>query len=128
MSIAYSGDGQQQDTGGKIIHEAPNTSSQVISKSISKGTGRSSYRGLLKVHEGATNAKSNVECDALLLDETAATDTFPYIEIDDDSANVGHEASASRIWAEQHLSPMSRGLSEAEAAAMYVLRLDATID
>jgi Fe-S cluster assembly protein SufB len=120
MSIAYSGDGQHQDTGGKIIHAAPNTSSQVISKSISKGTGRSSYRGLLKVHEGATNAKSNVECDALLLDETAATDTFPYIEIEDNTANIGHEASVSKIGAEQLFYLMSRGLSEDEAAAMIV--------
>jgi Fe-S cluster assembly protein SufB len=120
MSIAYSGDGQHQDTGGKIIHAAPNTSSQVISKSISKGTGRSSYRGLLKVHEGATNAKSNVECDALLLDETAATDTFPYIEIEDNTASIGHEASVSKIGAEQLFYLMSRGLSEDEAAAMIV--------
>jgi Fe-S cluster assembly protein SufB len=120
MSIAYSGDGQHQDTGGKIIHAAPNTTSQVISKSISRGTGRSSYRGLLKVHEGATNVKSNVECDALLLNDTSATDTFPYIEIEDNTANVGHEASVSKIGEEQLFYLMSRGLSEDEAAAMIV--------
>jgi Fe-S cluster assembly protein SufB len=120
LSIAYSGNGQHQDTGGKIIHAAPNTTSQVISKSISRGTGRSSYRGLLKVHEGATNAKSNVECDALLLNDTSATDTFPYIEVDDHTANIGHEASVSKIGEEQLFYLMSRGLSEDEAAAMIV--------
>ena len=120
LSIAYAGDGQHQDTGGKIIHAAPNTTSQIISKSISKGTGRASYRGLLKVYEGATNAKSNVECDALLLNDTSRTDTFPYIEIEDNTANVGHEASVSKIGEEQLFYLMSRGLSEDEAAAMVV--------
>ncbi|CAN5702508.1 Fe-S cluster assembly protein SufB [soil metagenome] len=120
MSIAYAGDGQHQDTGGKVVHAAPNTTSQIISKSISKGTGRSTYRGLCKIYEGSDNAKSNVECDALLLNETSRTDTFPYIEIEEQSASVGHEASVSKIGAEQLFYLMSRGLAEDEAAAMIV--------
>jgi Fe-S cluster assembly protein SufB len=120
MSIAYAGNGQHQDTGGKVVHAAPNTTSQIISKSISKGTGRATYRGLCKIYDGATNAKSNVECDALLLNETSRTDTFPYIEIEEQSANVGHEASVSKIGEEQLFYLMSRGLSEQEAAAMIV--------
>ncbi|HSM05995.1 MAG TPA: Fe-S cluster assembly protein SufB [Longimicrobiales bacterium] len=120
LSIAYAGDGQHQDTGGKVIHAAPRTTSSIVSKSISKGTGRSSYRGLLQVHEGATNAKSNVECDALLINETARTDTYPYIEIDEQSASVGHEATVSKIGDEQLFYLMSRGMSEEEAMAMIV--------
>jgi len=120
LSIGYAGDGQHQDTGGKVIHAAPYTTSQVISKSISKGTGRASYRGLVKVYEGATGAKSNVECDALLINDTSRTDTFPYIEIEEHTANVGHEASVSKIGEEQLFYLMSRGLSEDEAAAMIV--------
>jgi Fe-S cluster assembly protein SufB len=120
MSIAYAGDGQHQDTGGKVVHAAPYTTSQIISKSISKGTGRASYRGLCKVYEGAHHAKSNVECDALLINETSRTDTFPYIEIEERSANVGHEASVSKIGAEQLFYLMSRGMSADEASAMIV--------
>jgi Fe-S cluster assembly protein SufB len=120
MSIAYAGNNQHQDTGGKVVHAAPYTTSQIISKSISKGTGRASYRGLCKVYEGAHHAKSNVECDALLLNETSRTDTFPYIEIEERSANVGHEASVSKIGEEQLFYLMSRGLSEEEASAMIV--------
>jgi Fe-S cluster assembly protein SufB len=120
MSIAYAGNGQHQDTGGKVVHAAPNTTSQIISKSISNGTGRATYRGLCKIYDGATNAKSNVECDALLLNETSRTDTFPYIEIEEQSANVGHEASVSKIGEDQLFYLMSRGLSEQEAAAMIV--------
>lgn len=120
LSIAYAGNGQHQDTGGKVIHAASNTSSQIISKSISKGTGRASYRGLCKVYEGSENARSKVECDALLLDETARTDTFPYIEIEEQSASVGHEATVSKIGTEQLFYLMSRGLSEEEASAMIV--------
>jgi Fe-S cluster assembly protein SufB len=120
LSIAYAGDGQHQDTGGKVVHAARNTTSQIISKSISKGTGRATYRGLCKIYDGAENAKSNVECDALLLNETARTDTFPYIEIEEQSANVGHEATVSKIGAEQLFYLMSRGLSEEEAAAMII--------
>ncbi|MGH7476786.1 MAG: Fe-S cluster assembly protein SufB [Longimicrobiales bacterium] len=120
LSIAYAGNGQHQDTGGKVVHAAPHTTSQIMSKSISRGTGRASYRGLCKVYEGADHAKSNVECDALLLDETARTDTFPYIEIEEHSANVGHEASVSKIGEEQLFYLMSRGLSEEQAATMIV--------
>ena len=120
LSIAYAGNGQHQDTGGKVVHAAPYTTSQILSKSISKGTGRASYRGLCKVYDGATRARSNVECDALLLNETARTDTFPYIEIEEHSANVGHEATVSKIGEEQLFYLMSRGLKEDEAAAMIV--------
>jgi Fe-S cluster assembly protein SufB len=120
LSIAFAANGQHQDTGGKVIHAAPNTSSQIISKSISNGTGRATYRGLCKIYEGAEHAKSNVECDALLLHETSRTDTFPYIEIEEQSASVGHEASVSKIGEEQLFYLMSRGLSEESAAAMIV--------
>ena len=120
LSIAYAGDGQHQDTGGKIIHAAPYTTSSIVSKSISKGTGRSSYRGLLQVHDGATNAKSNVECDALLINETAKTDTYPYIEIDEKTASIGHEATVSKVGDEQLFYLMSRGMDEEEAMAMIV--------
>ncbi len=120
MSIAYAGNGQHQDTGGKVIHAAPHTTSQIISKSISRGTGRATYRGLCKIYEGATDSRSNVECDALLLNPTSRTDTFPYIEIEEQTANVGHEATVSKIGEEQLFYLMSRGLSEEEAAAMIV--------
>jgi Fe-S cluster assembly protein SufB len=120
LSIAYAGNGQHQDAGGKIIHAAPHTSSRIVSKSISKGTGRSSYRGLLRVEKGAHHVRSNVECDALLLDEQARTDTYPYIEIEEQHAQIGHEATVSKIGDEQLFYLMSRGLSEDEAATMVV--------
>jgi Fe-S cluster assembly protein SufB len=120
LSIAYSGDGQHQDTGGKLIHAAPNTTSQIISKSISKGTGRSTYRGLCQVHEGAVGSKSNVECDALLINETSRTDTYPYIEIEEKRSNIGHEATVSKVGDEQLFYLMSRGMSEEEAMALIV--------
>ena len=120
LSVAYSGDGQHQDTGGKVIHAAPHTTSSIISKSISKGHGRSTYRGLCKVHEGAHHARSNVECDALLINNTSRTDTYPYIEIEENDANVGHEASVSKIGEEQLFYLTSRGISEEEAMAMIV--------
>ena len=120
LSIAYSGDGQHQDTGGKVVHAAPNTSSRIISKSISKGTGRSTYRGLCKVYEGSSNSRSNVECDALLLNPTSRTDTYPYIEIEEKQANVGHEATVSKVGEEQLFYLMSRGMSEEEAMALIV--------
>jgi len=120
LSIAYAGDDQHQDTGGKVIHVAPNTTSSIVSKSISKGTGRASYRGLCKVYDGARNARSNVECDALLINETSRTDTFPYIEIDEKSATVGHEATVSKVGDEQLFYLMSRGMDEAEAMALIV--------
>ena len=120
LSIAYSGDGQHQDTGGKVVHVAPHTTSTIVSKSISKGTGRSPYRGLCKVHEGAHHARSNVECDALLINDTSRTDTYPYIEIEENDASVGHEASVSKIGEEQLFYLTSRGISEIEAMAMIV--------
>ena len=120
LSMAFAGPGQHLDAGGKLIHAAPNTSSQLISKSISKGGGRASYRGLLKVAKGATGSKSNVVCDALLLDERSRSDTYPYIEIDEEDVTVGHEASVSKIGEEQLFYLMSRGLSEDEASAMIV--------
>ena len=120
LSMAFAGRGQHLDTGGKLVHAAPNTSSQLISKSISKSGGRASYRGLLKVAKGAHGAKSNVVCDALLLDEKSRSDTYPYIEIDEDDVTVGHEASVSKIGEEQLFYLQSRGLSEDEASAMIV--------
>jgi len=120
LSVAFAGDGQHQDAGGKVVHVAPNTSSQIVSKSISKGSGRSSYRGLLKVHKGATNVRSNVRCDALLLDESSRTDTYPYIEIEEEDVEVGHEATVSKVGEEQLFYLMSRGLSESEAYTMIV--------
>jgi Fe-S cluster assembly protein SufB len=120
LSVAFAGKGQHQDAGGKVVHGAPYTSSIVTSKSISKDGGRASYRGLLKVYPGAEGAKSNVRCDALLLDETSRSDTYPYIEVDEDNVTIGHEASVSKIGEEQLYYLMSRGLSEAEAATMIV--------
>jgi Fe-S cluster assembly protein SufB len=120
LSVAFSGDGQHQDAGGKVVHVAPHTSSQIISKSISKGDGRSSYRGLVKVHKGARDVKSNVVCDALLLDETSKTDTYPYIEIEEEEVSVGHEATVSKVAEEQIFYLQSRGLSEDEAMSMIV--------
>src|SRR4029077_1021809 len=118
LSVAFAGDGQHQDAGGKVVHVAPHTSSQIVSKSISKGHGRSSYRGLLKVHKGAHDVLSNVRCDALLLDETSRTDTYPYIEIEEEDVEVGHEATVSKVGEEQLFYLMSRGLSESEAYTM----------
>jgi Fe-S cluster assembly protein SufB len=120
LSVAFASDGQHQDAGGKIIHLAPNTSSKIISKSISRGTGRSSYRGLLKVHKGAYNSRSNVVCDALLLNPQSRSDTYPYIEIDEEDVSIGHEASVSKVGEEQLFYLMSRGLSEEEATTMVV--------
>ena len=120
MSIAYAGNGQHQDTGGKVVHSAANTTSSIVSKSISKGHGRSSYRGLCKVYEGAVNARSNVECDALLINDTSRTDTYPYIEIEEKQATVGHEATVSKVGDEQLFYLQSRGLSEEEAMALIV--------
>lgn len=120
LSIAYAGDGQHQDTGGKVVHAAPNTTSTIVSKSISKGHGRSTYRGLLKVHEGAVNARSNVECDALLINDTSRTDTYPYIEIEEKRSHIGHEATVSKVGDEQLFYLKSRGMSEEEAMALIV--------
>ena len=120
LSVALAADGQIQDAGGKVVHVAPHTSSRITSKSISKGTGRASYRGLVKVYEGAKYSKSNVECDALLLDDLARTDTYPYIEVEEQLSNIGHEARVSKVSDEQVFYLMSRGLKEDEAMAMVV--------
>jgi Fe-S cluster assembly protein SufB len=120
ISVAFANAGQHQDAGAKIIHAAPNTTSTITSKSISKGGGRTSYRGLLKVHKGAENVKSFVRCDALMLDEISRSDTYPSIEIDEDQVSIEHEASVSKISDEQLFYLMSRGLGEAEAKTMIV--------
>jgi Fe-S cluster assembly protein SufB len=120
LSLAFAGPGQHQDAGGKVIHAAPRTSSKITSKSISRGGGRTSYRGLLKVHKGAEGSKSHVVCDALLLDPQSRSDTYPYIEIDEDNVTIGHEASVSKIGEEQLFYLMSRGLNQEEAATMVV--------
>lgn len=120
LSMAFAANGQHQDTGGKIIHAAANTSSKITSKSISQGGGRASYRGLLKVHKNAVGSRSNVVCDALLLDPQSRSDTYPYIEIDEDEVSIGHEASVSKVGEEQLFYLMSRGLSVEEATTMVV--------
>jgi Fe-S cluster assembly protein SufB len=120
LSIAFAGKGQHQDAGGKITHDAPNTSSVITSKSISKDGGRSSYRGLLQVNKGSVGAKSKVVCDALIIDEDSRTDTYPYINIDENDVEIGHEATVSKIGEEQLFYLMSRGLTEDEASAMIV--------
>ncbi|MBL8022995.1 MAG: Fe-S cluster assembly protein SufB [Elusimicrobia bacterium] len=120
LSVAFSGKDQHQDAGSKIVHGAPNTTSVVTSKSISKEGGRSSYRGLVKVVRGATGCKSNVRCDALLLDEKSRSDTYPTIEIDEEDVSMGHEATVSKIGEEQLFYLQSRGLSEHEATLMIV--------
>ncbi len=120
LSVAFAGDGQHQDTGGKVIHAAPYTSSRITSKSISKGTGRASYRGLVQVLEGAHHSKCNVECDALLLDEDAKTDTYPYIEINEKEVTIGHEARVSKVSEEQLFYLQSRGLKKDEALTLIV--------
>src|ERR687894_145288 len=120
LSIAFAGEGQHQDAGGKVIHAAPHTTSLITSKSISKGTGRTSYRGLIKVYPGCERSKSTVRCDALILDEEARSDTYPYMEIDEENVTIGHEATVSKVGSEQLFYLMSRGLTEAEASAMIV--------
>ncbi len=120
LSIAFAGKGQHQDAGAKMVHCAPHTSSRIISKSISKGGGRSSYRGLAKVNADAHHCKSNVVCDALILDSHSRSDTYPYIEVDENDVTIEHEASVSKIAEEQLFYLMSRGLSESEASSMIV--------
>ncbi len=120
LSIAFASKGQHQDAGAKVVHCAPNTKSRIISKSISKNGGRSSYRGLCKVEDGAVGSKSSVVCDALILDAESRSDTYPYIEVEEQDVQVEHEASVSRIGEEQLFYLMSRGLSEAEASSMIV--------
>ncbi len=121
LSVAFAGKGQHQDTGGKAIHAAPYTTSTIVSKSVSKDGGRASYRGQLAVAKGAHHSKSNVRCDALLLDERSRSDTYPYIEIDEDVVTVGHEATVGKVGDDQIFYLQSRGLSEPEALSMIVL-------
>jgi Fe-S cluster assembly protein SufB len=120
LSVAYAGPGQHQDAGAKMVHAAPETTSTIISKSISKDGGRTSYRGLVHVDEGAHDAKSFVRCDALLLDDDSRSDTYPYMEIEERDAQIGHEATVSKVGDEQLFYLMSRGLSEEQAMGMIV--------
>jgi len=120
ISVAFAGKDQHQDAGGKVIHAAPDTTSTITSKSISKDGGRTSYRGLLKIHKGAENSKSAVRCDALLLDEISRSDTYPSIEVDEEKVTIEHEATVGKIGDEQLFYLMSRGLSEGEAKTMIV--------
>ncbi len=120
LSIAFAGEGQHQDAGAKAVHAAPRTSSKIVSKSISKDGGRAGYRGLVKVVKGAVDCKSTVNCDALLLDETSRSDTYPSMEIEEDQVSIGHEATVSKIGDEQLFYLTSRGVPKDEAAAMIV--------
>ncbi len=120
LSIAFASAGQHQDAGAKLVHAAPHTSGRIVSKSISKNGGRASYRGLVKVEPGAKKSKSSVVCDALILDDRSRSDTYPYIEIEEQDVSIGHEASVSKIGEEQLFYLMSRGLTEAEASTMIV--------
>ena len=120
MSVAFAGEGQHQDAGAKMVHAAPNTSSTIISKSVARGGGRTSYRGLIQVNDGAYNAKTTVKCDALLIDDISRSDTYPYIDCREDDVSMGHEATVSRISEDQLFYLMQRGLNEDEAAAMIV--------
>jgi Fe-S cluster assembly protein SufB len=120
LSMAFAGPGQIQDAGSKMYHFAANTSSKITSKSISKSGGRTSYRGLVKVYKGAKGVRSNVVCDALLLDPQSRSDTYPYIEIDEDDVTIGHEASVSKVGEEQLFYLTSRGLTQEQATGMVV--------
>jgi Fe-S cluster assembly protein SufB len=120
LSVAFAGEGQHQDAGGKIVHVAPNTSGQIISKSVSAQGGRTGYRGLVKVEADAENSKDFVRCDALILDEDSRSDTYPYMDIENQTAEIGHEATVSKVGEEQLFYLMSRGISETEAMSMIV--------
>lgn len=120
LSIAFAGEDQHQDAGAKMVHAAPDTTSVIVSKSISKNGGRTSYRGLVKVYPGATNVKSSVRCDALLMDEKSRSDTYPTMEIDEKDVTIEHEATVSKVGEEQLFYLMSRGLTAAEATTMIV--------
>ncbi|MGV9661472.1 Fe-S cluster assembly protein SufB [Nocardia niigatensis] len=120
LSIAFAGEGQHQDTGAKMLHLAPNTSSNIISKSVARGGGRASYRGLVQVNKGAHGSKSTVKCDALLVDNVSRSDTYPYVDIREDDVTMGHEATVSKVSEDQLFYLMSRGLTEDEAMAMIV--------
>ena len=120
LSVAFANDGMHQDAGAKITHLAPHTTSQILSKSVSKGTGRASYRGLVRINPGAHHTKSSVRCDALLLDEFARTDTYPTIRVEENQTEIGHEATVSKVGDDQLFYLMSRGLDETEAYSLIV--------
>ena len=120
LSIAFAGEGQHQDAGAKMVHAAPNTSSSIVSKSVARGGGRTSYRGLIQINEDAHGSKSTVKCDALLVDDISRSDTYPYVDVRTDDASMGHEATVSKISADQLFYLMSRGMTEDEAMAMIV--------
>src|SRR6476646_1427493 len=120
LSIAFAGEGQHQDAGAKMVHAAPNTSSTIVSKSVARGGGRTSYRGLVQVMDGAHHSKSTVRCDALLVDTISRSDTYPYVDVREDDVQMGHEATVSKIGDDQLFYLMSRGMTEEEAMAMIV--------
>src|ERR671930_496312 len=120
LSIAFAGEGQHQDAGAKMVHMAPHTSSSIVSKSVARGGGRTSYRGLVQVNKRANNSRSTVKCDALLVDQISRSDTYPYVDIREDDVSMGHEATVSKVSDDQLFYLMSRGLSEDEAMAMIV--------
>jgi Fe-S cluster assembly protein SufB len=120
LSIAFAGEGQHQDAGAKMVHAAPNTSSSILSKSVARGGGRTSYRGLLQVNEGAHGSASTVKCDALLVDQISRSDTYPYVDVREDDVTLGHEATVSKLSDDQLFYFMSRGMQEDEAMAMIV--------
>ncbi|GAA4990273.1 Fe-S cluster assembly protein SufB [Actinopolymorpha pittospori] len=120
LSIAFAGEGQHQDAGAKMVHCAPHTSSSIISKSVARGGGRTSYRGLVEVQDGADHSKSTVKCDALLIDTVSRSDTYPYVDVREDDVEMAHEATVSKVTDDQLFYLMSRGLNEDEAMAMIV--------
>src|ERR1700742_3937445 len=120
LSVAFAGPGQHQDTGSKMLHLAPNTSSTIVSKSVARGGGRTSYRGLVQVNKGAHHSASTVKCDALLVDDVSRSDTYPYVDVREDDVSMGHEATVSKVSENQLFYLMSRGLTEEEAMAMVV--------
>src|SRR5688500_19302691 len=120
LSVAFAGPGQHQDAGAKMVHAAPRTTSNIVSKSVARGGGRTSYRGLVQVQEGAHGSKANVKCDALLVDTISRSDTYPYVDVRADDVSLGHEATVSRVGEDQLFYLMSRGMTEQEAMAMVV--------
>ncbi|MFD5827952.1 MULTISPECIES: Fe-S cluster assembly protein SufB [unclassified Lentzea] len=120
LSIAFAGEGQHQDAGAKMVHMAPHTSSTIVSKSVARGGGRTSYRGLVQVNKRAHHSKSTVKCDALLVDTISRSDTYPYVDVREDDVAMGHEATVSKVSEDQLFYLMSRGLNEDEAMAMIV--------
>ena len=120
LSVQFAGEGQHQDTGAKMVHMAPHTSSNIVSKSVARGGGRAAYRGLVQIAEGANGSANSVVCDALLVDTVSRSDTYPYIDIREDDVTLGHEATVSKVSEEQLFYLMSRGMSEDEAMAMIV--------